>query len=79
LKASYVTKLSEAFEILKDNEVETAERVKVDCLWDGIQSNNQIAITTKTNVCMNHAMQTSFQVAVDHLLELIGATFSNAS
>jgi hypothetical protein len=28
---------------------------------------------------MNHAMRTSFQVAVDHLSELIGSTFSNAS
>jgi hypothetical protein len=28
---------------------------------------------------MIHAMRTSFQVAVDHLLELIGATFANAS
>jgi len=76
---SYVTKLSEAFEILKDNNVEKAEREKVDCLLDGIQSENQIVVTAKTNVRMNHAMRTSFQVAVDHLSELIGATFANAS
>jgi hypothetical protein len=73
---SYVTKLSEAFEILKDNNVEKAEREKVDCLLDGIQSDNQIVVTAITNVCMKHAMRTSFQVAVDHLLELIGATFA---
>jgi hypothetical protein len=76
---SYVTKLSEAFEIMKDNEVEKAEREKVDCLLDGIVSENQIVVTAKTNVRMNHAMRTSFQVAVDHLSELIGATFANAS
>jgi uncharacterized membrane protein YgcG len=76
---SYVTKLSEAFEILKDNNVEKAEREKVDCLLDGIQSDNQIVVTAKTNVRMNLAMRTSFQVAVDHLSELIGATFANAS
>jgi hypothetical protein len=39
---SYVTKLSAAFKILKDNTVEKAERKKVDCLLDGIQSDNQI-------------------------------------
>jgi hypothetical protein len=76
---SYVTKLSEAFEVLKDNSVEKAEREKVDCLLDGIQSDNQIVVTAKTNVRMNIAMRTSFQVAVDHLSELIGATFANAS
>jgi hypothetical protein len=46
---------------------------------DGIQSENQIVVTAKTNVIMNHAMRTSFQVAVDHLSELIGSTFSNTS
>jgi hypothetical protein len=51
----------------------------VDCLLDGIQSDNQIVVTAKTNVCMNHAMRTSFQVAVEHLSELIGSTFANAS
>ena len=76
---SYVTKLSEAFEILKDNDVPKAEREKVDCLLNGMQSENQIIITAKTNVRMNLAMRTSFQVAVDHLSELIGATFANAS
>ena len=76
---SYVTKLSEAFEILKDNNVEKAERDKVDCLLDGILSDNQIVVTAKTNVKMNHAMRTSFQVAVDHLSKLIGSTFANAS
>jgi hypothetical protein len=72
-------KLSEAFEVMKDNNVEKAEREKVDCLLDGIQSDNQIVETAKTNVRMNFAMRTSFQVAVDHLLELIGAMFANAS
>jgi hypothetical protein len=48
-------------------------------LLDGIQCDNQIVITAKTNVRMNQAMRTSFQVAVDHLSELIGSTFSNAS
>lgn len=76
---SYVTKLSEAFEILKDNNVEKAERDKVDCLLDGILSENQIVVTAKTNVRMNQAMRTSFQIAVDHLSELIGSTFANAS
>jgi hypothetical protein len=51
----------------------------VDCLLDGILSDNQIVITAKTNVKMNHAMRTSFQVAVYHLSELIGSTFANAS
>jgi hypothetical protein len=55
---SYVTKLSEAFEVLKDNNVEKAEREKVDCLLDGIQSDNQIVVTAKTNVRMNLAMRT---------------------
>ena len=47
--------------------------------WIGIQSDNQIIVTAKTMVCMNVAMRTSFQIAVGHLSELIGATFSNAS
>jgi hypothetical protein len=76
---SFVTKLSEAFEILKDNDVAKSEREKVDFLLNGIQSDNQIIVTAKTTVRMNVAMRTSFQIAVDHLLELIGATFSNAS
>jgi hypothetical protein len=38
-----------------------------------------IVVTAKTNVRMNQAMRTSFQVSVDHLLELIGSTFANAS
>jgi uncharacterized membrane protein YgcG len=76
---SFVTKLSEAFEILKDNDVAKSEREKVDFLLNGIQSDNQIIVTAKTTVRMNVAMRTSFQIAVDHLSELIGATFSNAS
>ena len=76
---SFVTKLSEAFEILKDNNVANSEREKVDFLLNGIQSDNQIIVTAKTTVRMNVAMRTSFQIAVDHLSELIRATFSNAS
>jgi hypothetical protein len=76
---SDVTKLSESFEILKDNDITKSEREKVDFLLNGIQSDNQIFVTAKTTVHMNTAMQTSFQIAVDHLSELIGATFSNAS
>jgi ribosomal protein L15 len=72
-------KLLEAFEILKDNDVAKSEREKVDFFLNGIQSDNQIIVTAKTTVRMNVAMRTSFQIAVDHLLELIGATFSNAS
>jgi hypothetical protein len=51
---SYVTKLSEAFKILKDYEVEKAERKKGDCLLDGIQSESQIIVTAKTNMRMSH-------------------------
>jgi hypothetical protein len=51
----------------------------VDFLLNGIQSDNQIIVTAKTTVRMNVAMRTSFQIAVDHLSELIGATLSNAS
>ena len=76
---NYITKLSEAFEILKDNDVAKSEREKVDCLLNGMQSENQIIVTAKTTVRMNMAMRTSFQIAVDHLSELIGATFHNAS
>jgi hypothetical protein len=76
---SYVTKLSEAFEILRDNDVAKSEREKVDCLLNGIQSDNQVIVTAKTTVRMNTGMRTSFQVAVDNLSELIGATFANTS
>jgi hypothetical protein len=76
---SYVTKLSEAFEILKEHECAKTEREKVDYLLNGMQSDNQIIVTAKTTVRMNISMRTSFQVAVDHLSELIGATFINAS
>ena len=76
---SYVTKLSESFEILKDNDVAKSEREKVDFLLNGIQSDNQVIVTAKTTVRMNTAMQTSFQIAVDHLSKLIGATFHNAA
>jgi hypothetical protein len=68
---NYVTKLSEAFEILKDNDVAKPEREKVDCLLNGMQSENQIIVTAKTTVRMNMAMRTSFQVAGDHLSELM--------
>jgi hypothetical protein len=64
---SYVTKLSEAFDILKDSDVAKSEREKVDFLLNGIQSDNQIIVTAKTMVRMNVAMRTSFQIAVNHL------------
>jgi predicted transcriptional regulator len=76
---SYVTKLSEAFEILNDHEMPKQKREKVEILLDGIQSDNQIVITAKTTVKMNLTMRASFQVAVDHLLELISSTFHIAS
>jgi hypothetical protein len=72
-------KLPNAFNILKGNEVEKAECEKVDCLLGSIQSENQIVVTAKTNVQMNHAMRTSFQVGVNHLSKLICSTFLNAS
>jgi hypothetical protein len=76
---SYVTKLSEAFEILNDHEMPKHKREKVEILLDGIQSENQIVISAKTTVKMNVMMRASFQVAVDHLSELISSTFHNAS
>jgi len=75
----YVTKLSEAFEILADYQVGKQECEKVDILLNGIQSDNQIVISAKTTVCMHPNMRTSFQVAVDRLLELIGSTMQSAS
>jgi hypothetical protein len=72
----YVTKLSEAFEILADHGVAKQEREKVGILLDGIQSDNQIVISAKTTVRMHTEMRTSFQVAVDRLSELIGATMT---
>jgi hypothetical protein len=73
---SYVTKLSEAYEILNDNGMPYNELQKVKGLLDGIQSDNQTVIAAKTTILMNDQMRTSFQVAVDRLSELIGSTFS---
>ena len=72
----YVTKLSEAFEILNDHGVGKQEREKVDILLNGIQSDNQIVVSAKTTVRMHTTMRTSFQVAVDRLSELIGSTMT---
>jgi hypothetical protein len=73
---NYVTKLSEAFEILEDNGMGKNELERVKILLDGIQSDNQTVISAKTTIMMNDTMRMSFQVAVDRLSEFIGATFS---
>lgn len=72
----YVTKLSEAFEILKDNGMEKNELERVKILLDGIQSDNTLVQSAKTNVVMDNNKRTSFQVAVDCLSEFIGSTFT---
>ena len=72
----YVTKLSEAFEILSDQGMGKPEREKVDYLLKGIRSDNQQVIAAKTTIRMHQDMRTSFQLAVDRLSELIGSTFA---
>lgn len=46
---------------------------------EGILSDNQVIVMAKTAIRMNPAMRTTFQVAVNHMSELIGSTFHNAS
>ena len=75
----YVTKLSEAFEILSDQGMAKPEREKVDYLLKGIRSDNQQVIAAKTTVRMHQEMRTSFQLAVDRLSELIGSTFATVN
>lgn len=76
---NYVTKLSEAFEILKDNQIPKQEREKVDYLLNNIRNDSHVILAAKTNVKMNPNTRTNFQLAVDHMSELIGATFAHAS
>ena len=76
---NYVTKLSEAFEVLADNDTAKGEREKVDILLNGIHTDNTTIVSAKTTVRMTVAMRQSFQIAVDHLSELIGSTFLNAT
>jgi hypothetical protein len=45
-------------------------------LLDGFQSDNQTVIAVKTTIMMKDTLRTSFQVAVNHLSEFIGGTFS---
>lgn len=75
----YVTKLSEAFQILEENGIPKAEREKVDHLLEKMSVDNNEIVAAIANIRMTPQKRSNFLLAANELSEYISVVMPLAS
>lgn len=75
----YVTKLSEAFQILEENDIPKVEREKVDLLLEKMSVDNTEVTAAIANIRMNPDKRNNFLLAANELSEYISVVMPLAA